>query len=114
MLIQEVDNSEIVFKCDDVGLWKCVKWWQLMGLRVDSPEQVLCKANRVDLYQVSNREWQSIGRGWASHLEVCLEQQVGGLIDTPLPRLLNGGATSISIDTTLKYRYRLTDHSNIG
>jgi hypothetical protein len=30
------------------------------------------------------------------YLEVGLEQQVSGLVDTPLPGLLNGGAKSIS------------------
>jgi hypothetical protein len=50
LLIQEVDDSKIVLEGDNVGFWECIKWRQLMGLRINGPKQVLGKTHRVDLY----------------------------------------------------------------
>lgn len=76
-----MDDSNVVFECDNVGFGECSQWRQIGRLGINRAKKVLGEADRVDP-------------------EVGLEDKIRRVIDSPFARFLDWGTSIVSVAHT--------------
>lgn len=88
VVVKEENYSNVVFEGDHVGLWKGFRTWHICLGSVESTENVLGEPNLVQLQKFSTWGKQERRRS-TTNFEICLEQEVGDVIEPPFSGLFN-------------------------